>query len=299
MPKDGRKWRQKCVQRQRIVMLLSTFADGDGSRITVGVTRLAQTLEMSRSQLFVYLSDLDELGILTNEGRIKERGTALRRLNVPDQESGIRHQESDIGVTKSPGLTTKSPVLPEQESGIGHQESGLGPDTTVTVPTQTDTPTDPVSVVGGVEATIVEIVEYFAKLFPDEVITEKLGSLKELVRLHGKLVFEAWKLYLRDWQYPFTGERKTKLPVLMFVKTFDQWKVKVEHGHSVVGTKSLTPADIDSTTRYHLEQIKKEHEAAGYEVKVWTDETGEHIKVESKGEPGPEALFGDDTPETT
>jgi len=150
LPDDGRKSRLLQADRRTLTMQLATFADGDGTRITPGATRLFEALGWGRNKLFERLEDLKRLGFLTTIGRTGERGTARRQLNVEfiqkkvaEQESVIGSQSPGLGETKSPGLASQSPGLVEPESGIGELESVLGADST---DTQTDTyrpPTDP------------------------------------------------------------------------------------------------------------------------------------------------------------
>jgi hypothetical protein len=133
LPRDGRKWQILCRNRREMAIQLSTYADGDGSRIFVGVNKLMQKLEWSRATIFNRLDDLAELGLLVTKGRNRQRGTALRYLNIAALESNVRGQESSIDdALESSVGDTKSPALEVSESNVRASKSNVGLDTTDT-----------------------------------------------------------------------------------------------------------------------------------------------------------------------
>jgi hypothetical protein len=79
---DGRKWMHECKLRCDLAQWLATFANPDGSSITVGVDRMMKRLSVSRRTVQRLLDDLAALGFLTNGKLTKFKGTRRRVLNV-------------------------------------------------------------------------------------------------------------------------------------------------------------------------------------------------------------------------
>jgi len=131
LPTDGRKWRRLCDARRALAMQLASYADGDGSRITVGVERICRELGWSNGWAFRILADLRKLKLLEKEGLVGEHGTARRRLNVPSfrQNSTVREQNSTIHG--------------DQDSIIEGQNSTLRLEATVTTPSNAKPPLPP------------------------------------------------------------------------------------------------------------------------------------------------------------
>jgi hypothetical protein len=82
LPNDGRKWKSLCKERQRLAMLLATYADPDGTNIKVGTDKLAGRLGWAPNTLFDRLDDLTELGLHIKPGGYSEYGTRLRLIDA-------------------------------------------------------------------------------------------------------------------------------------------------------------------------------------------------------------------------
>jgi hypothetical protein len=124
LPTDGRKTAHLCNERQRLALLLATYADGDGSRIYPGIERLMRESGMTRRTLFNRLDDLRKLGILKTEGLTRERGTARRSLDVSKLKAGV--QDSDAGVQNTPEPECKIADAGVQNRTARVQNSGAG-----------------------------------------------------------------------------------------------------------------------------------------------------------------------------
>ncbi len=82
LEKDGRQGKHLQIERQRLTEKLATFANGDGTSITVGEARLCHALGWSRGKIYLRLLDLERLGFLVNHGLTGFKETMLRTLNV-------------------------------------------------------------------------------------------------------------------------------------------------------------------------------------------------------------------------
>lgn len=318
LPSDGRKCLKQCRERRALAIELAGYANPDGSNITVGVKELARVLGMAESTVRVYLNDLNKLGLLINEEQ-QRRGPRKRRINVRAfQASGIEKEASGIedldrrdSPAMPPGLESKTAGIEIKSSGIGGKTSGidisgirvkavdseftadLKTPTALPTPTPTNNRPTEVVVVGGldekatIDGIIRKIKNYFAIKFEEEVLIENLDAVAALAGIHGENVLEAWKLYLRDWTFDFTGDNKTKFPVRFFVKTFDSWLAKVEQGIRAIDRQPTTKENIEATNKLALEAWHKSH--PGWQ----RNEQGDLVKVDE--EPDPEALFADET----
>jgi hypothetical protein len=80
LPNDGRKSPMLGRERKQLGDFLSTFGDGDGTRIFPSVETMAAALDRSSATIFRRLDDLHALGVLEKEGRKGENGPRIRRL---------------------------------------------------------------------------------------------------------------------------------------------------------------------------------------------------------------------------
>lgn len=82
---------------------------------------------------------------------------------------------------------------------------------------------------------------------------------------------------------------------MFFVKTFESWLAKVEQGIRAIDPQLTTPEQIKATE----ELAEKAWEQAHPGWKIQRNDHGEKIgavQIEQRDEPGPEALFADETP---
>jgi hypothetical protein len=138
LPTDGRKWRLQATNRMRLADYLSTFANGDGTRITVGVERVTEKLGVDRAMIFRWLDDLRELHALApKSGLVSEHGCAVRALTLDRfvarsdaymdaqataaERAFERYQESQV---RKAGVAGSQ----EQESQVHEQESQVRPE---------------------------------------------------------------------------------------------------------------------------------------------------------------------------
>jgi hypothetical protein len=89
LPRDGRQWRAQASKRRQLAEYLATFANGDGTRIEVGIERICDKFEPAgRSTVFRWLDDLRELRALAPKSGLTGRyGTAVRELTIDAFES--------------------------------------------------------------------------------------------------------------------------------------------------------------------------------------------------------------------
>lgn len=149
LPGDGRKGRALAEQRRALALQLASYADGDGTRIRLGIQRLCTELGWTKRTLYRRMEDLRNLGLLAEkECLTQEHGTAVRKLDVsklilpagvPDtdsQECHIAEQECQIATAGVPDsgagvppirgtqptsltATEPPPPPPTQETGGG------------------------------------------------------------------------------------------------------------------------------------------------------------------------------------
>jgi len=100
LPTDGRTWRHQCDRRCALAQWLATFADGDGSNITVGIKRMAERLGVSRWTVTRLLDDLRTLGFLEDGQLTGFKGTRRRSLNVP----AMLAKSPDVATTQNPDV---------------------------------------------------------------------------------------------------------------------------------------------------------------------------------------------------
>jgi hypothetical protein len=81
-PTDGRKGGAVCSRRRALMQQLASYANPDGSGITVSIERLCDEMGWSRRTVFRILDDFEEMGFISNEKLTKWNGTRTRRINV-------------------------------------------------------------------------------------------------------------------------------------------------------------------------------------------------------------------------
>ncbi len=146
LPGDGQKRTAEYAraQRQRLAMLMSTYAHGDGSGISVGAERLAHELGWHRATIFRRQSELREMGLLVKVGYACERGTVLQRLDLSafDRRSGVASSGAGVASTVEPKSQVAELESQLATAGVASSGAGVAPScvTTVLPPTET-TPT--------------------------------------------------------------------------------------------------------------------------------------------------------------
>lgn len=114
---DGRKWMHKCRLRCDLAQWLATFANPDGTSITVGVERMTNRLCVSRRTVQRLLDDLETLGFLSNGKLTNFRGTRRRNLNIAAVMATADVPDSQNG------------DVPNTQSQMRQMETSVGPDT--------------------------------------------------------------------------------------------------------------------------------------------------------------------------
>lgn len=126
---DGRKTRALAEQRRMLATQLATHADGDGTSILVGITRLMTNLGWPKRTLYRRMEDLRRLGLLSEtDGRLTERGTAVRSINVsalkipgagvPDSTAGVPDTEKRECQIAGAGVPLSTAGVPDSIAGV-------------------------------------------------------------------------------------------------------------------------------------------------------------------------------------
>jgi hypothetical protein len=121
LPTDGRQWRHLCEQRQRLMWLLATYADGDGTRVWPGEKTLAVSLGLSRRAVTYRLADLKGLGFIENGGYHGESGPRIRTIMI-DAIQGAQsstEEERNLGNAGAQSSTEQERILQDQERILG------------------------------------------------------------------------------------------------------------------------------------------------------------------------------------
>jgi hypothetical protein len=165
LPRDGRKWRVQAQNRMRLADYLSTFANGDGTSITVGIERICSKFDpIDRATIFRWLDDLRELQALAPKSGLTSRhGTAVREMTFDafvaryetqteaETEATLRSLEdfekSQVRNQEVAGSPVKKSQVHSKKSQV-HREYATQPTLTVS---PTKTPTDKNQTVGGGE----------------------------------------------------------------------------------------------------------------------------------------------------
>lgn len=155
LPTDGRKWRSQAENRMRLADYLSTFANGDGTSITVGIERICSKFDpIGRATIFRWLEDLRELHALAPKcGLVSEHGCAVRALTLDRftarfdaymtaeaeraERSFEQYQESQIHRSRSISFERAEVSGSQQESQV-RPEYDTQPSLTVVPTKQTD-----------------------------------------------------------------------------------------------------------------------------------------------------------------
>jgi helix-turn-helix protein len=123
---DGRQWRHLCEQRQRLMWLLATYADGDGTRIFPTAETLATSTGLSKRTIFTLLDDLKTCGFLETSGYHGERGARIRAINIAAlKKAGMQSSvkpECNLDVA---GVQSTEAGVQSTETGVNSSTSGV------------------------------------------------------------------------------------------------------------------------------------------------------------------------------
>lgn len=114
LPDDGRQWLHVCERRKTLFILLSTYADGDGSHINVAIGTLAEAQGWSYRTVCRLLDDFRALGIL-NDGELDPRYQNTRSRSIDIEALRRRHENGQI--VRS-GVTSSIAGVPSSSSGV-------------------------------------------------------------------------------------------------------------------------------------------------------------------------------------
>jgi hypothetical protein len=119
LPDDGRQWLHICERRKALFVLLSSFANGDGSHINVAIDTLAEAQGWSRRTVCRLLDDFRTLGIL-NDGDLDPRykNTRVRSINVARLR--CLHETGQIDRTGVPSSSSDGPSSQESPRKMTH-----------------------------------------------------------------------------------------------------------------------------------------------------------------------------------
>jgi hypothetical protein len=193
---DGRKARAVAEQRRALAMQLATHADGDGTRISVGINRLMSNLGWSKRTLYRRLEDLRRLELVAEkDGLTKERGTALRRLNVAAltaSEAGVPHSIAEVPDSQKQECQIDRPEVPDSAAGVPDSIAGV-PRIGGTQPSsftvhQTAHPTGAPETGAGWEGWITTLPSELDGAVPNK---EQRRTIEEQLRNHGQQVMVA------------------------------------------------------------------------------------------------------------
>jgi hypothetical protein len=110
LPDDGRQWLHVCERRKTLFLLLSSYANGDGSHINVAIGTLAEAQGWSYRTVCRLLDDFRALGIL-NDGDLDPRYKNTRVRSIDMEALRRLHESAQIdpaGVPSSPSGVTSS-----------------------------------------------------------------------------------------------------------------------------------------------------------------------------------------------
>jgi hypothetical protein len=117
LPTDGRQRKHLCVQRHRLINLLATYANPDGTNCWPSRNTLAAALGLSVRTIATLLADLETLGYIESKGLHGLRGPRIKNINVATitgvQSSDAGVQSSQVGVQSSKvGVQSTQPETP-------------------------------------------------------------------------------------------------------------------------------------------------------------------------------------------
>lgn len=119
LPEDGRKAAALCKERWMLMMLLSTWANPDGSGIMKGVPTLAKTLRWSQRTIQRRLKDLRTLGVLVDGEIDGTYHTRTRSIDI-----GRVTDSTETPVTDSRTPVTDSPKNHDRFEGTRDRLTG-------------------------------------------------------------------------------------------------------------------------------------------------------------------------------
>jgi hypothetical protein len=108
-----------------MALWLATFADSDGSNVTVGIDRMAARLGYSRRTLFRCLADLRQLGFLVDGSLTKFKGTRRRTLNVAALKSASAVVPSTADVPSTSSAKYAPSEVPSTDSEVPSTRSDV------------------------------------------------------------------------------------------------------------------------------------------------------------------------------
>jgi Helix-turn-helix domain len=116
LPIDGRQRKHLCVQRQRLINLLATYANPDGTNCWPSRDTLAAALGQGVRTIARLLDDLETLGYMESKGLHGLRGPRIKNLNIATITSV---QSSDAGVPSSQvGVPSSKVDVPSSKAGV-------------------------------------------------------------------------------------------------------------------------------------------------------------------------------------
>jgi hypothetical protein len=119
LPDDGRQWLHVCERRKTLFLLLSSYANGDGSHINVAIGTLAEAQGWSYRTVCRLLDDFRALGIL-NDGDLDPRYKNTRVRSIDMEALRRLHESAQIdpsGVPSSPsGVTSSISGVPSSQN---------------------------------------------------------------------------------------------------------------------------------------------------------------------------------------
>src|SRR5260370_30588748 len=148
LPEDGRKWEHTCFMRRSLAMQLATYADGDGTNITVGVERLRQELGMAKRTFYRRIDELTRLGFIEKDGRTHMRGTAVRHINfegIWEHAAGARvpHSAPECQIGTSARVPNSAPECQTAQARVPNSAARV-PDNSTRVPLTADFGPEPI-----------------------------------------------------------------------------------------------------------------------------------------------------------
>ena len=238
---DGRKWKSLASQREKLTEFLGSYANPDGTSITVGTKTIVSKMKpLTRATTFRRMDDLVAMGVVSRHGKTGEHGTAIRHIHLEPLEKakskieqGIPFEHPDNRPKVSNRLEPESQIDEgkvsdgKPESQIDRPKVSNHSETQPSVLTeQTAIPTKRVG--GGDLQSTDKTLEYIQKEFWKE--TNKTLSLSEAQRtvllgaIQGKpesQIKKALSLIFQD--KPWAGLDKVHVIAQRFVEAFPDY----------------------------------------------------------------------------
>jgi hypothetical protein len=124
LPNDTRQWSEQCFKRRALAMHLASYANPDGTSITLGVDTAMQEMGTSRATIFRWLDDLKELGVLKDEidedgrARIGQHGTRRRRIDFSVFEKQVPKVSNSSTLEVSNSSSTSQSQFSKSQSQV-------------------------------------------------------------------------------------------------------------------------------------------------------------------------------------